>query len=90
MGVASTSEKQSMHVFNQKDHYKDWAFIYDPTFTRAQGLIKGPYTGIQTFGGGQIPGAVSPNQMTSGQSQTGSPSPSISGQQQQPSKFGGN
>ena len=30
MGVASTSEKQSFHVFNDGDHYKDWLFVYSP------------------------------------------------------------
>lgn len=42
IGVASTSEKESLRVVNDKNHYKDWVFIYDPTFDRG-GLIKGPY-----------------------------------------------
>jgi type II secretory pathway pseudopilin PulG len=72
VGVASTSEKQSFHVFNQKDHYNDWQFIYDPTqervgpCTACSILITGPYNGPPKFGGGQIPGAVSPSQMQPG------------------------
>ncbi|MFB3814394.1 MAG: hypothetical protein ACE14L_09790 [Terriglobales bacterium] len=63
IGVASTSDKQSLHVFNEKDHYNEWEFIYDPTTDRG-GLITGPYNGIPKFAGqGVIPGAVSPGQM---------------------------
>ncbi len=85
IGVASTSEKQSFHVFNQKDHYKDWEFIYDPTADRGA-LITGPYNGVQSLGGGQIPGAVSPGQMQPGgisSSPFGQPQ-SPFGQQQSP------
>jgi type II secretory pathway pseudopilin PulG len=68
VGVASNSKKPSLHVFNQKDHYNDWEFIYDPTQDRgALGglgpLIKGPYNGPQTVSGGTVPGAVTPGQM---------------------------
>jgi len=62
IGVASTSEKQAFHVFNKKDHYKDWEFIYDPTTDRGN-LINGPYDGtLALIGGGQVPGAVAPGQ----------------------------
>jgi hypothetical protein len=76
--VASTSEKQAFHVFNKKDHYKDWQFIYDPTSDRG-GLIRGPYNGIPAFGGGTVPGAVTPSQM-----QAGSAGSSGFGQQSSP------
>jgi type II secretory pathway pseudopilin PulG len=62
IGVASTSEKASFHVFNEKDHYKDWEFIYDPTQDRGN-LIRGPYNGTQLQAAGAIPGAVTPGQM---------------------------
>jgi type II secretory pathway pseudopilin PulG len=42
VGVASMSEKESIRIYNKKDHYKDWQFIYDPTSDRG-GLITGPY-----------------------------------------------
>jgi len=61
IGVASTSEKQAFHVFNKKDQYKDWEFIYDPTTDRGN-LINGPYDGTLAIGGGQVPGAVAPGQ----------------------------
>jgi len=30
VGVASTSTQQSIKVLNDKDHYNDWEFVYDP------------------------------------------------------------
>src|SRR6267142_1094670 len=42
VGVASTSQKESIRIYNKKDHYNDWQFIYDPTSDRG-GLITGPY-----------------------------------------------
>ena len=30
VGVASTSTRQSIKVLNDKDHYNDWEFVYDP------------------------------------------------------------
>jgi len=41
IGVASASPKESLRIVNQKNHYKDWVFVYDPMLDR--GLIKGPY-----------------------------------------------
>ncbi|HXZ81334.1 MAG TPA: hypothetical protein VEG30_15505 [Terriglobales bacterium] len=46
IGVASLSEKESLKVYDEKNHYKDWKFVYDPTFDRGQVsiLITGPYS----------------------------------------------
>jgi type II secretory pathway pseudopilin PulG len=41
VGVASTSREKSIRVFNKKDHYYQWQFIYDPTSDRG-GLLNGP------------------------------------------------
>ncbi len=30
VGVASTSQQASIRVLNDKDHYNDWEFVYDP------------------------------------------------------------
>jgi hypothetical protein len=30
VGVASTSTQRSIKVLNDKDHYNDWEFVYDP------------------------------------------------------------
>ena len=30
VGVASTSTQQSIRVLNDKDHYNEWEFVYDP------------------------------------------------------------
>jgi hypothetical protein len=42
IGVSSSSERKSIRVIADKDHYKDWKFVYDPTFDRGN-LINGPY-----------------------------------------------
>jgi type II secretory pathway pseudopilin PulG len=49
VGVASISKDKSIRVFNKKDHYKDWQFIYDPTSDRG-GLITTPYQTVQVGG----------------------------------------
>ena len=56
VGVASTSQRKSLHVFNNKDHYNGWQFIYVPALDDG-GLIKGPYDGIRKAAIGQIPGS---------------------------------
>jgi type II secretory pathway pseudopilin PulG len=56
VGVASVSEKQSIRIYNKKDHYKDWLFIYNPSMDRGF-LPKGPYEPtLQAILPGQIPG----------------------------------
>ncbi len=52
IGVASTSEKQSVREFDGKSHYNQWLFVYDPTTDRG-GLITGPYQPLKNM----IPGA---------------------------------
>ncbi|HEX9120062.1 MAG TPA: hypothetical protein VF840_05945, partial [Terriglobales bacterium] len=47
IGVSSLSEKEGLHEFNEKTHYNEWFFFYDPTTDRG-GLITGPFTG-KTF-----------------------------------------
>jgi len=54
IGVTSTSEKKSLKAFNEKDHYNEWEFIYDPTMDRG-GLITGPYVPSQVGLGGMVP-----------------------------------
>ncbi len=60
IGVASTSKAKSIRVFYQKDHYKDWLFIYLPQADRG-GLLVGPVNpGVPTTAlgglGGMAPG----------------------------------
>ena len=57
IGVASTSTQQSIREFNGKDHYNDWAFIYDPRLdTRPLGAVGGGGIG-QPIAPGQNGGA---------------------------------
>ncbi|HLX84763.1 MAG TPA: type II secretion system protein [Terriglobales bacterium] len=60
LGVVSTSKAKSIRVFYEKDHYKDWLFIYVPGSEQG-GLLKGPINpGMPTGGGfgGVNPGAA--------------------------------
>jgi type II secretory pathway pseudopilin PulG len=41
LGVASASKEKSIRVFYDKNHYKDWLFIYVPQADRG-GLLTGP------------------------------------------------
>jgi type II secretory pathway pseudopilin PulG len=41
VGVASTSKNKTIREFNQKNHYNQWQFIYDPTSDRG-GLLMTP------------------------------------------------
>jgi hypothetical protein len=41
VGVASTSKEKSIRIFNKKDHYNQWQFIYDPSTDRG-GLLTTP------------------------------------------------
>jgi type II secretory pathway pseudopilin PulG len=41
VGVASTSKDKTIRIFDKKDHYYQWQFIYDPTTDRG-GLLTTP------------------------------------------------
>jgi type II secretory pathway pseudopilin PulG len=41
VGVASANKDKTIRVFNKKDHYNQWQFIYDPTTDRG-GLLMTP------------------------------------------------
>lgn len=41
VGVVSTSTDKTIREFNDKKHYNEWQFIYDPTMDRG-GLLTGP------------------------------------------------
>jgi type II secretory pathway pseudopilin PulG len=41
VGVASTSKDKTIRIFNKKDHYNQWQFIYDPSSDRG-GLLTTP------------------------------------------------
>ncbi len=60
MGVTSTSEKQSFHVFNDKDHYNEWLFVYSPVLDR-NGLLIGPFDGVHDLPHGLIPPPPAPD-----------------------------
>ncbi len=66
MGVASTSKDKSIRVFADKNHYKDWLFVYVPMADRG-GLLVGPVQpGLPT--GGNLNGAAGLPQGAPGQS----------------------
>jgi|SRR5271166_824203 len=59
LGVVSMSKQKSVRMYDQKDHYNDWLFIYLP-----QGDIGGPLHGPVNYGM-QTPGVggLTPGQM---------------------------
>jgi type II secretory pathway pseudopilin PulG len=57
IGVASTSKEKSVHVFFDKDHYKDWLFIYLAQGDRG-GLLIGPVQPGMQSGGFGVPGGL--------------------------------
>ena len=48
VGVSIPSQKQSMKEFQQKNHYNEWQFVYDPTLdpTTRGGASTGAATGV--------------------------------------------
>lgn len=63
IGVASTSPDPGFHEFDHKKKYKEWAFVYDPSFDRGL-LITTPYQPqLQMFGQG-APNLNGPNGST--------------------------
>jgi type II secretory pathway pseudopilin PulG len=54
VGVSIPSQKESLKEFQQKNHYNDWQFVYDPTMDPT--LRGGAGTGAATG----VPGAVGP------------------------------
>jgi hypothetical protein len=40
VGVTSYSKRETIRIFNKKNHYNQWQFVYDPS--KDVGLIKGP------------------------------------------------
>jgi type II secretory pathway pseudopilin PulG len=57
VGVASISKDKTIRVFNKKDRYYQWQFIYDPSTDRG-GLLATPnQPGLQSFAGAVQQGA---------------------------------
>jgi type II secretory pathway pseudopilin PulG len=57
VGVASTSKDKSIRIFNKKDHYYQWQFIYNPS-TDTGGLLATPnQPSLQGAGNALQPGA---------------------------------
>ena len=69
LGVASTSEAQGFHEYNQKSKYMQWLFVYDPTQDRG-GLITGPYN-PKAFVGQTAPMGTPANQLGTPAGQSG-------------------
>jgi hypothetical protein len=55
MGVASTSKDKTIRIFNKKERYYQWQFIYDPSLDTG-GLITTPFQpGLVSAAGGMQP-----------------------------------
>jgi type II secretory pathway pseudopilin PulG len=58
VGVSVPSQKQSLKEFQQKDHYNEWQFVYDPTMDPTTRGALGTAGGL----GGANPGGLNPQQ----------------------------
>lgn len=56
VGVSSTSKLQAIKIFNGKDHYNDWQFVYDPRLEAATTNPGAGTPGIAPVGGTTMPG----------------------------------
>ncbi len=65
IGVSSVSEAEGIHAFDDKTHYNEWYFVYDPTTDRGA-LITGPYSSKTFQYANQIPGATPAGQQPGG------------------------
>jgi len=76
LGVASASNAQTIREFDNKNHYKDWLFVYNPASDRG-GLMNGPYQPNLNLGlGSQVQVGVTPGTVPpSGQPVGGTPQP---------------
>lgn len=61
VGVTSYSKRETIRVFNKKNHYNQWQFIYDPS---SRGLMTGPNQPLP-IGAGQTPAAQNEGDPTS-------------------------
>ena len=82
IGVASTSKKQSIKEFNDKDHYDEWYFVYDLRLEQSGGtgiIVAEPRAGAATTGGSSPSGSASSGTSPGG-TNTGQPPPSATPQ----------
>ncbi|HXM22834.1 MAG TPA: type II secretion system protein [Terriglobales bacterium] len=73
VGVASTSKDKTIRVFNKKDHYYQWQFIYDPSSDRG-GLLTTPNQPALQGATSAIQSGVPGTQGVPGTANTGIPS----------------
>ncbi len=71
VGVSIPSQKESLKEFQQKNHYNEWQFVYDPTMdpTNRGGIGAGAATGVP--GGIGAPGMSQPGINQPGNNQPG-------------------
>ena len=78
VGVASLSKEKTIRIYNRKNTYNEWQFIYTPSMDQANVLLRGPYQPT-TFVGPQI---GTPASQMHGQQESGSGQQNNSGPQQ--------
>jgi len=82
IGVASTSKKQSIKEFNDKDHYDEWYFVYDLRLEQSGGTgitVAEPRAGAATTGGSSSSGGATSGTSPGG-TNSGQPPPSATPQ----------
>jgi len=78
IGVASTSKKQAIKEFNDKDHYDEWYFVYDLRLEQSGGTgvtVAEPRVGGSSTAGSSTTGGATSGTST-GSTNSGQPQPS--------------
>ena len=83
MGLSVPSQKESLKEFQQKNHYNEWQFVYDPTMDVTMRGAAGAAGGLGGVGapagvGGTNPAGVNPAQ-PGGMNPSQNPSPTGTG-----------
>jgi len=67
VGVASTSKKESIKIWNKKTHYNEWEFVFDPSLDLTMAAAAAGVPGQNPLAPGvQTPGAQTPGVQTLG------------------------
>jgi type II secretory pathway pseudopilin PulG len=77
VGVASLSKDPTIRIYNKKQKYEEWVFIYSPMMDRVNVLLRGPFNG-QTITNPQV--GTPAGQINQGNQGYGLQAPGVTGQ----------
>lgn len=79
VGVASLSQDPTIRIFNKKQKYNEWVFVYSPMLDRQNVLLRGPFNGQIVIGQQPMPTGGQPYTGEYGQGAPGVALPSQGG-----------